>query len=320
MEYIRCAIYERKFRKGSCPRETGGATEGNSTCPQCDYYKTYLTPTKTAALRPSNKFPKEKCEEEKLQQFKSIYLLKEAFGIRASIETSGELNVAKLQRKNSFDGKPESECQYWFTKETRNHFEDLLRDHDEEKVKNFIYRIESDIGNFVKVRRDPARIDLVKETIKTLEQANGLLLKIYSGRLKVLCQPKHSYAYKFKNPDEPLSTDIYEAVKADCEVKSKIVLRSLPGLIRDLRSAVTIEKRKRGQPNADGDDLAFQIASWFREFIEPPRPFSGPFPKIVRKSFEICEVSRGRNRCSRAIGYALKKLSSSRPAQKILQK
>lgn len=292
MKYIWCARSGDTYKKGSAPCETSRDVRGNQICEQCNYLL-----------------------------LKSASILKDAFGITAKIKISGELYVAELEQKNSFDGKPGIEHLYWFTKKTRSYFKDLLIECDEGKVESFINHVESDIGNHVKAKRDPARLDVknVEGEIKTLEQASKFLSKISSRRRKVLCQPKHNYSFKFENPEDPLSGDIYEEIKANCEIKSKIVLKSLPDLIQDLRSAVTIERRRPGSPDADGDDLAFQIASWFKEFIGRPHPQGGPFPKIVRRCFEICEINRGKN-CTRALRYALRKLYPPRLAKKSLQK
>lgn len=344
MEHFSCAIQEgKRFEKGPCLYEKRGTTEGNPTCPQCNYYRTHLTPAKTETPRPSDKSPERKCEKrnptqfggatlvrltgemavkgttrernnkENLRLLQSISILKEVLGTTAEIEVREKLFIAKLQRKNSFDGKPELEYLCWFTEETRNEFKKPLKNYGRARIESFINRIESDIGNFIKVKLDLSgqqdfRTREVEDAIKTLERANGYLLKICSGRLKVPYQPKYGYAYKFKSPDDPLSGDLYEEVKATCNIKSKVVLRSLPGLLQDLKSAVSIERRKRGRPNADADDLAFQIAGWFKEIIGPPRPLSGPFPEIIRRCFEICEIGNGNDR-TRAIRHAIKRFS-----------
>jgi hypothetical protein len=56
MEYVKCAIYEKTYKRGSAPCETGGTWEGNSTCPQCSYYRNRLIPPKID-LRESLKKP-----------------------------------------------------------------------------------------------------------------------------------------------------------------------------------------------------------------------------------------------------------------------
>jgi hypothetical protein len=81
-------------------------------------------------------------------------------------------------------------------------------------------------------------------------------------------------------------------------------------LIEDLRSAIEIEKLKRGaRQGADELNLAFVIAKEFEKHIGAPRPCSGPFPDIIDYCFEIMGI-KGKDR-TRAIRQALKKLSCS---------
>lgn len=306
-----CEIERKRFEKGPCLYEKRGTTEGNRTCPECSYFKTHL-PAKTEPTGPVNKSPEKNCKKVPLQLKKRLAVLEAVYGVQGEIKIDGKLYVAKLQQKNRLDGKSEVKHLYGFTEETRNDFKDPLKEYDGTKVETFINRIESDIGNFISVKRDLGgqpgfHVREIEDTINALERASMSLLKICSGRLKVLYQAKHSYAYKFENPDDPLSGDLYEEVKASCNFKSEVVLRSLSGLLRDLRLSVSIETKKRGHPNADADDLAFQIASSFQELIAPPRPWSGHFPFVVSQCFNIAGI-KGKDR-NKAVHQALLKLS-----------
>lgn len=253
-----------------------------------------------------------KNNKKNLRLLQRALVLEEALGIKVRINIEEDLYVIEVQQNNPFDGKVEVKYLYWFTEETRNEFKKILKNYDKEKVEDFINRIESDIGNFIEVKSDRQQFHAreVEDTIKALERTNKHLLKICSGRLKVPSQPNQSYNYKFENPDNPLSRVLYEEVKANCEIKSKIILRSLPGLLQDLKSAMSIERRKRGRPSADTDGLAFQIASWFKEFIGSPHPFSGPFPEILERCFALVKNNYDSDR-TRAIRQAIKNLSQS---------
>jgi hypothetical protein len=348
MENFSCAIDEgKRFKTGPCLYERHKTIEGNRTCSECGYYKSYLSPSKIKISGSRGKSPQKTNEKKKVTRHGSLVFsefhneemagerndkkihallqstsaLRDELGIpvKLKIDNRGKLYVLELQQKNSLDGKPEVEYLYGFTEETRGEFKKIFKKcdegYDEEKVESFINRIESDIGNLVKVKRDLGdrkhfHVQNEEDIIEALERANEYLLKICSGRFKVLSQPKHSYVYKFETPDDPLAVDLCEEVKDRCNFKSETVLRLQQDLVQDLKSAVSIERRKRGRLNADTDDLAFQIARWFREFMGSPRPYTGPYPEIVRKCFEICGFNYENNR-SRAIGHALRRLAQS---------
>lgn len=245
----------------------------------------------------------------------SASILEEALGTKVKVSIGEDLYAVELQQSNAFDGKPEVKYLYGFTEETRGKFKKILKSYDEVKIEGFINHIESDIGNFVSVKhglgdQQSFHVQEVEDIIESLERAEKCLLKIRSGRLRVPLRLKHSYTYKFKNPDDPLSVDLFEEVKDRCNYKTRTALRSLQDLSQDLKSAVIIERRRQGHPNADENDLAFQIAKWFKEFIGSPRPYTGPYPKIVKKCFEICD-SNCKNKRTKAILDALRKLAES---------
>ena len=244
-------------------------------------------------------------------------VLQKELGIPVKINVEENLAILELQEKNSFDGKPEIRRLYGFTEKTRTEFKKMLKNYDKEKAENLINRIDSDVGNFLAARyalrnRQDLHVKRLENVINKLDRANRNILKIYSGRIRVPLQPKHSYPYKFENPNDPFSGDIFEEVKGSCYANARIAFKSLQDLIRNLKSAVSIERRKRSRPRADEDDLAFQIAMWFKEFIGQPRPLAGPFPKIVQEYFQICGI-KGDIMRRDTIQSALKKLSSSFP-------
>lgn len=246
-----------------------------------------------------------------------VCLLQEALGIPVKITIEKDFYIIRLHKTNSFDGKPETECFYGFTPETRNTFTRDLKDYNKEDVESFINRIESDVGSLLNTKSRNSDLYLqrfqikdLQDMIKTLECADRWLSKICSGRFKALSQPKHNYNYVFKDPDNPLSEDIDFYVNTDISIESKKVLPHLKSLLRHLKEAESMQRKKRGKrSSADKDNLTFQIAKYFQEFIDRPRPFTGPFPKIVRKCFKIFG-SKKDNDQTRAIRYALKKLSS----------
>lgn len=267
------------------------------------------------------KITDEKDDEENVTLQQRALVLQKALGIPVKVNIEENLYVVELQEKNSFDKKPEIKYLYGLREKTRSDFKDILKNYNKEKIKSFINHIESDIGNVVGTRRklgnwQHTRAQNLKDIIELLERANKYLLKIYSGRLEVPLQPKHSYAFKFENPNDPLSGDLYQLVGDTCKFNSKITFNLLQNLIRNLKSAVAIERKNRGRPRSDEDDLAFQIAKWFQGLIGTPHPFSGPFPEIVERCFEIAGIKGGREGDrTRTIRQALKRLSSPYPIE-----
>jgi hypothetical protein len=318
MENFSCEINEgKRFEKGPCLYEKGLTKQDNPTCLRCTYYRSCLshkerTRNSSLNLEISKKSTDIDNNDQKILRQRA-FILQKALEVPVKVDIEGDLYVLEVAEK------PETRHMYGFTKKTRNEFKKILRtylkNYDEGKAKNFINSIEGDVGHFISTRRylnDRRYLygqDL-KDAKHSFEEAEKYILEICSGRLKVPIQLENSYGFKFEQPNDPLSGDLQYAAQEECYASAKVALRSIQSLLKNFKSGISIEKKKRGCPRADKDDLAFQLAMWFNEFIGRPRPLAGPFPKIVRRCFRICRINRDEGQ-RRAIESALKKLSSS---------
>jgi hypothetical protein len=224
---------------------------------------------------------------------------------------------------NPIDGKQIVSHFYYLTREERNHFTEILKDHDRAKTEKFIGRIQMDMEFSRKILDDEWKsgshadqVVKLNDAVKTLRAASKCLLRIRSSRLKVLPPRQCNFLVEWmKNSRDPHS---HSTVILETSRDAGIARQPIERLIENLKLAIKIEKVDRGRPRADELDLAFQIAKRFKEFIGTPCPNSGPFTHIVEYCFEIVGI-KGCDR-TRAIRYALRKLSQSQPSKMILQK
>jgi hypothetical protein len=226
----------------------------------------------------------------------------------------------RSESTNPIDGKQVVSHFYYLTRKERNHFTEILKDHDKAKTEKFINDVQIDLEFSRRILDDEWKsgthadqVVKLNDAVETLRAASECLLRIRSSRLKVLPPRQCNFLVEWmRNSKEPHS---HSTVILETSRDARVAREALERLIENLKLAIRIEKVNRGRPRVDELDLAFQIAKSFKELIGTPRPNSGPFTHIVEYCFEIVGI-KGRDR-TRTIRYALRKLSQPQPSKMI---
>jgi hypothetical protein len=224
------------------------------------------------------------------------------------------MDIFETKGINEIDGKPFVSHDCFLTAEERRDFLKILEGcgNAEELIKNIEMhmrlwkRYQLDCGG--SRSRDLQR-KRIKNRLKTLERANKYITEIASNSFRVIPLRKYSDLIEWvKNPDHPEGRIERETGRCAREIMWQTE-EPLQNLIKNLRLAVE-RKYKRGDKGADKWEIAFQIAKSFQRLIGVPRKQAGPYPRLVRKAFEILNIKGDIDR-RRAIESALNKLNLS---------
>jgi hypothetical protein len=193
-----------------------------------------------------------------------------------------------------------------FTDEERDDLFGLLKNYDKARVKKFIDDLETDLNfaNWVIKRPKPKdQISMLNNLLSPLEEVQRWLLQIVRHRRSFQILPPRRCDFLddyLKNPGHSRPQ-----INAAVRKQTMAILPALEELIKTLKSAIEIEKIKRGHPKADNIKLCFQIAKTFRKNFERPRFSVGPFHDLVAYCFDIMGIKNKDESFNRVIRSAL---------------
>lgn len=303
MEKFSCSIDKgKRFEKGPCLYEKHKTTEGNPTCPECDYYKSYLIPgshlipTEIETPGPYNKSPQKKYKKKNSQRFDEAAIEMEKIKQKGSAGYTGyEREVVSYS--------------YKFTKEERDDLSEHLEKFDNQKVKDFIDHLGIDLNMayWVITRPDPkGQRSKLQKIINSLNKANENLFKILShkGNFFQILPPRHVDFIM-----EYLTTNKHPRPETNARIRclSMTIYPLLKEMIEILESALKIEKTPRHCPIADKYGLRFCIEKRFEEYFRPVKPDSVLADGLIEFCFKAIGLKQFDY--SRASKFSLKKLN-----------